>query len=59
MKGQLNTKANLSGERVWVYGCGNFGKKIYHILKSNDVNIAGFFDRKASEIGRASCREKV
>jgi len=48
MKGQMNTKANLSGERVWVYGCGNFGKKIYHILKSNDVNIVGFFDIKAS-----------
>lgn len=42
----------LSGRSVFIYGAGNFGRIIYHLLISNGVRkeaIAGFLDMAAGE----------
>lgn len=39
---------DLSGQDIFLYGAGNIGKRLYHKLKENGVEVAGFLDRNPS-----------
>lgn len=47
--GQLERDAtklrDLSGLDLLLYGAGNIGKRLYHNLKENGIEVAGFLDR--------------
>ena len=36
---------SLRGRRIYLYGAGNVGKRLYHNLKASGIEVAGFIDR--------------
>lgn len=44
--------SEMKGKRVFVYGCGNFGRQFYHILEKCDIDLGGYIvsdDQRLSE----------
>lgn len=40
--GMYRLISGLRGKRVYVYGCGNFGRQFYHILKECGIELGGY-----------------
>lgn len=42
--------ADLRGRTLYLYGAGNVGKRMYHTLKADGIEVAGFLDRNPAAI---------
>jgi len=40
---------DLTGQRLYLYGAGNVGKRLFHNLKANGIDVTGFLDRNPME----------
>lgn len=45
---RLSEKNNINGKNVYIYGCGDIGKRYYRIIK-DFVNVIAFIDQSAKE----------
>ncbi|AQR96999.1 hypothetical protein [Clostridium saccharoperbutylacetonicum] len=43
-----NKFEKLEGKKIFIYGCGDIGKRFYHIVK-NSMNVIGFIDKSARD----------
>jgi len=47
---QIQMKELLSNKNIFLYGAGNLGRKLHHFLKSNDIEIKAFLDKKENTL---------
>lgn len=44
---------------IWIYGAGNFGKRLYNILKLYKIDIEGFLDKKAPDCDKIDAKSVI
>lgn len=45
---ELSEKSNINEKKIYIYGCGEIGKRYYRIIK-NLANVIAFIDRSAED----------